>query len=453
LPVREPLGSPRRPLAAAIALIAMLASASACLDREPEPAAPATPAVESAPDRATPRDEVESSVERASLARGESLDGLLRRLGIDDVARLELVRALDGPLDLRRLVAGTGAAVRRTADGEILSVAVRPEAERFVRASRARDGWSVREVGVPVEIVVRTAGGTVASSVAQALSHERHAVPLVAAYSDVFQWDVDLFVDPRPGDRVGLVYEMRRVGATPADTPAFRDLPARQGQELGIGRILAASYDGTIASSRAFWVADGSDRGDYYDDDGKPLRKTFLRSPLNYRRISSRFSGGRMHPVLRRVVPHHGVDFAADAGTPVVAAADGRVISAGWDGPLGKAVRVRHGNGIETLYGHLRGFARGVRSGAEVRQNEVIGFVGATGRATGPHLHYTMRVHGRAIDPLRFDNPPAEELPDALRPELARALRTWTPVLASIRTDPDTRLARSGATAEDRWGG
>jgi murein DD-endopeptidase MepM/ murein hydrolase activator NlpD len=129
------------------------------------------------------------------------------------------------------------------------------------------------------------------------------------------------------------------------------------------------------------------------------------------------------------VVPHHGVDFAAAPGTPVVAAADGRVITAGWHGALGRTVRIRHGSEYVTVYGHLRGFARGIRAGSEVRQNQVIGYVGSTGRATGPHLHYTMIHRDRPVDPLRFRNPPVDPLPPELVPRLERSRRTWAPFL------------------------
>jgi murein DD-endopeptidase MepM/ murein hydrolase activator NlpD len=209
-----------------------------------------------------------------------------------------------------------------------------------------------------------------------------------------------------------------------------------------------------MASSSAFWVEDDGRGGDYYDADGEPLRKTFLKSPLNYRRISSGFTNRRRHPITRRVVPHHGVDFVAAPGTPVVAAADGRVISAGWDGALGKAVRLRHGNGYKTIYGHLRGFARGVRRGAQVEQNQVIGYVGATGRATGPHLHYTMLYNDRAINPMTFDNPPVAPLDESYRPGLDRARMTWAPVLQAIRPgEPDMGVASGSATARESGAG
>jgi murein DD-endopeptidase MepM/ murein hydrolase activator NlpD len=235
--------------------------------------------------------------------------------------------------------------------------------------------------------------------------------------------------------------------------PPFDDRVERAGDNLGLGRILAASYEGRIASSRAYWVDHGDGRGAYYDDKGAPLRKTFLKSPLNYRRISSRFSNGRRHPITRKVVPHHGVDYAAAPGTPVVAAADGRVASAGWDGALGRAVRIRHGSEYVTIYGHLQSFARGIRKGVEVNQNQVIGYVGSTGRATGPHLHYTLIERGRAVDPLRFENPPSAPLAPELLPRLEAAMRNWSPVLAALAPPASDLAGLPPTTAGQRGPG
>jgi murein DD-endopeptidase MepM/ murein hydrolase activator NlpD len=148
--------------------------------------------------------------------------------------------------------------------------------------------------------------------------------------------------------------------------------------------------------------------------------------------------------VTRKVVPHHGVDFAAAPGTPVVAAADGRVFEAGWQGALGRAIRVRHGSEYVTVYGHLQGFARGIRAGAEVRQNQVIGFVGSTGRATGPHLHYTLLHRETPVDPLRFRNPPVEPLPADLMPSFERARMAWGPMLGTERWVAGTSVSMTG---------
>lgn len=449
----------RRPWPVSLSLVVLtlaaagvlLWSTTGCLEpaRSVPDAAPAERALGDA--RATPTPETDHEPERATLRRGETPDALLSRVGLDDGERREVLGALAGAVDFRRLRPGTGVALVRGDDGGLRSVALRPGPERYATATREADGWTVDWTEVPVDVTVRTAGGVIESSVAQALAHVPHARSLVADFADVFQWDVDLFVDPRPGDEVRIVHEVRRLGDLDPAAPGFRDLPTTPGTELGAGRILAASYRGRIASSDAYWVPDGEEGGGhYYDASGTPLRKAFLRSPLNYRRISSGFSRGRMHPVLRKVVPHHGVDFAANAGTPVVAAADGRVVSAGWEGALGKAVRIRHGNGFVTVYGHLRGFARGIRAGVPVDQNDVVGYVGSTGRATGPHLHYTMLVHGRPIDPLRFENPPVAGLPDELRPVLRASLRAWEPILASVRPGAESTSDIAEADAPTR---
>ncbi len=381
-------------------------------------------------------------IERATLEPGHTLAEALASVGLEPAQRVAAVTALRSALDPRRLPAGTGLTARFSPSGRLEGIAVRGEEDRFVRVTFSDDRIEAAVRDVPIETEIVTTGGIVATSVAQALEHDPEATALVPAYADIFQWDVDLLVEPRPGDVVRVAYERRVLGAPPVDLPSLRGDAPKQGAEIGIGRIVAASYEGALARSTAYWVETAGGDGGYYGPDGTPLRKTFLKSPLNYRRISSRFSQARRNPVTRRVVPHHGVDFAADAGTPVVAAADGRVIAAGWAGPLGRCIKVRHGGGYVTVYGHLSGFARGVRTGANVRQNEVIGFVGATGRATGPHLHFTMLHDGRAIDPLKFRNPPVESLPAALRPRLENARARWDPVLTAVHpAEPGWEMA------------
>lgn len=369
----------------------------------------------------------------ARLGAGRTIAEVLGEFGLEPASTHRLVRALGDELDPRRLRPETGFRAGFDEGGTLVRLAIRDRADRFLRIEDAStEAPSVETVPLPVVTSVAHAGGRIETSVAQALTVEAGHSALVRAYADVFQWDVDLLVDPRPGDEVRVAYETRRLGEVPEDLPGFGRAPTRPGEFLGVGRILAASYDGRVARSEAFWVADVEDSGGYFDRGGRALQKTFLRSPLNYRRISSGFSRARRHPVTRKVTPHHGVDFAAAAGTPVVAAADGRVHFTGRQGPLGIAVRIRHGSEYETVYGHLSRIAEGIRSGASIRQNQVIGYVGATGRATGPHLHYTLIERGRPIDPMRFKNPEAAPLRADLRPALQRAIVTWSPRLAAI---------------------
>ena len=444
------------PLVALVAGLLWLQRADDRLDTTPQQAATAAaddgPDGTGAPDTDDPAtrhadpatDGGRLTLEAMELGRGRTLDRVLNDLDLSAQTRFRLLEALRPVLDLRRLPPETGIVVARNPEGEIERLAIRAEPDRFIRLTLApADGDTrVEEIPLSVRTTIETAGGRIASSVSQALSDCPRGTQLTLAYADIFQWDVDLLVDPRPGDQIGVVYEEHRLGQVPRDLPSLGGAARETGQFLRLGRIVAASYDGSTADSIAFWVEQPDGGGGYFDLEGRALQKTFLKSPLNYRRISSYFSRARRNPVTRKVVPHHGVDFAAAAGTPVVAAADGRVTKSGWDGPLGRAIRIRHGSEYETVYGHLSRVARGIAPGTMVRQNQLIGYVGSTGRATGPHLHYTMNVRGKPIDPLKFENPPVAPLPDDLRPGLERAKSSWSGLLESIPSSME--LATSG---------
>jgi len=393
----------------------------------------------------------EYSVERFFIGQGGSLAAACDRLSLTAETRRRVLETADRHLDLRRLSPRTGVAVRRDADGRIVSLAIRSAPDRFLRITLPDGRSALRAELLPLTVQTRveTTGGVVSTSVAQALGHSAHNHTLTQAYADIFQWDVDLLVDPRPGDEVKLVYEVETLGAAAADLPRFGDAASEPGEFVGIGRILAATYHGAVADATAFWVEDGVAWGNYYDGDGRPLRKNFLRSPLNYRRISSGFSQARRHPVTRKIVPHHGIDFAAASGTPITATADGRIVSVGWDGALGQAVRLRHGSTYVTVYGHMRSFARGIKPGVEVRQGQVLGYVGATGRATGPHLHYTVLHHGRPINPMTMKNPSVDPLEDRMLPWLAESRRRYSPVLAAIRTERHVDVATRQPAASE----
>jgi len=207
----------------------------------------------------------------------------------------------------------------------------------------------------------------------------------------IFESDVDFNTELRPGDSFKAAVETMYL----------------EGRFSRYGRTLAAQLDPGQRVLRAVRF-DGPRRTEYYTPDGVPLRKTFLRSPLKFTRISSRFSHARLHPILNVVRPHLGVDYAAPTGTPVRAAADGVVVSAGWSGGYGKVVRMRHTRGLETLYGHLSRID--VKRGQRVEQGERIGAVGMTGLATGPHLDYRTIRSGVFVNPLTIQPPPAEPI-------------------------------------------
>jgi murein DD-endopeptidase MepM/ murein hydrolase activator NlpD len=230
--------------------------------------------------------------------------------------------------------------------------------------------------------------GTIASSLYETMMAQGEQPQLIMDYTDVFGWEIDFFSEVQPNDRFAILFERK-----------YCDSAC-----IGYGAILAAAYWGQVGSFAGYRFTDPDGTTDYYNAEGQNLRKTFQKSPLRFSRVSS-FFGRRFHPILRRTRQHAGIDYVAPRGTPVEAVSDGRVVSAGWSGGYGRLVAVRHAEGYETRYGHLSGFGKGIRSGASVRQGQVVGYVGSTGVSTGPHLHYEVRKFGSAVNPLRL-NPP-----------------------------------------------
>ncbi len=214
---------------------------------------------------------------------------------------------------------------------------------------------------------------------------------IIMDLADIFAWDVDFNVDMRKGDSFKLLYK----------ESLYR------GKVVKKGPIVAAEIVNQGKRFRAFYYKDPSGHKDYYDDNGNSLRKQFLKAPLHYRRISSYFSRHRYHPILKRYRPHHGIDYAAPFGTPVVSTGDGKVIFAGRKKGYGRFIVIRHNSRYSTAYGHLSRVKRGIRRGRYVKQGEVIGYVGSSGLSTGPHLHYEFRVRGRPVNPLRYRFPSA----------------------------------------------
>jgi murein DD-endopeptidase MepM/ murein hydrolase activator NlpD len=234
--------------------------------------------------------------------------------------------------------------------------------------------------------------------------------------ADVLQWDLDFNRDLQPGDRFDVLFE-----------EVYLD-----GRYFGIERVLALAY---AQSNRKLEVYSYGKSGEFYDAEGRPSEKMFLRAPLPYSRVTSKFSARRFHPVLKIARPHYGVDYGAPVGTPVRVTAAGTVISAGWEGGGGKTVKVRHPNGYVTCYLHLSRFAAGIRAGARVRQGDLIAYVGATGLATGPHLDYRVQRDGTWIDPQSLKSVPGAPL-DAVQGADFRRLRdVIRPILAGT-VDP-----------------
>ena len=356
-----------------------------------------------------------------TLRKGESFYTGLRRRGVAPQYILELARSLKKTVDLHRVRPGGVYAFSCDSTGAIQWFSYQPDPETRIVVKREGGRLMVRKERVPLERVERSLTGVVNSSLYEAILAAGGTPRLVWEFADIFQWDIDFHTEPRRGDRFALVWEEYH----------------KDGRVVRQGHILAAVYLGRVGEHWAVYFRDPSGREDYYTLEGKSLRKMFLKSPLRYRRISSNFNRRRLHPILRRYMPHWGVDYAAPPGTPVHATADGVVVFRGYKGPNGNMVILRHRNGYRTYYLHLSRFARGIVKGRKVKQGQVIGYVGATGLATGPHLDYRVRKGRRFVNPLKLRASKAPSVPrrywEEFRGVRDRYVRTLEGVLARER--------------------
>jgi murein DD-endopeptidase MepM/ murein hydrolase activator NlpD len=242
---------------------------------------------------------------------------------------------------------------------------------------------------------IRTAKGTISTSLWNTMEASHLDVDLILSMADVYAWTVD-FYGLQKGDDFKVIYEQVSVDSIPVSS----------------GRIIAAVFRSNGKTNYAFNFGQNADKG-YFDENGQSLRRSFLKAPLHFSRISSRYSRARMHPILRIVRPHFGVDYSAPRGTPIVSLGDGRVLEAGWKGGYGRYISIRHNSVYTTSYAHLSGYAKGIRAGTNVRQGEVIGFVGSSGLATGAHLDFRVYSNGAPVDPLKIESPPTNPVPQA----------------------------------------
>jgi murein DD-endopeptidase MepM/ murein hydrolase activator NlpD len=324
------------------------------------------------------------------IHRGRTLADALRREGVSPRMVDEIARGMRPVFDFRYAHAGDSFALVRDDGGGLLSFEFQRGRRDLYRLRPGENGaFLPSHQEAPLERRVIRLWGTVHRSLFETMVALGEGPDLVHDFADIFAWDIDFSRQTRPGDRFRAVFEK------------FYD---RDGF-VRYGKVLAAQYAGTHETLVAVYFEDDDGYGDYYRTDGSSVRRTFLRAPVRYTRISSRYSKSRLHPVLKVRRPHEGVDYAAPVGTPIWAVADGEVIFRGWSGGFGRLVKVHHPNGYVSYYGHLSRYAEGIENGARVRQRQVLGYVGATGLSTGPHLDYRLKANGRFVDPLRVKFP------------------------------------------------
>jgi murein DD-endopeptidase MepM/ murein hydrolase activator NlpD len=349
------------------------------------------------------------TVVRGVILRNETLASTLAGL-VSPAAVHRLVETARPIHDLARVSAGRPFRIALGPDGLLTTFTYGIDELRTLRVVRHGEDLEADLVTRSYETRAAVVTGRIESSLFEAVEAAGEGDELAVDLADIYAWDVDFNTEIQPGDSFRVVFEKQFL----------------EGTFVRNGSILAAELTRGDRVLRAF-RHEGAGGAGYYDAEGRPMRRAFLRSPLHFTRISSRFGRSRLHPILNVRRPHLGVDYAAPTGTPVSATGDGVVIAAGWDGGLGRSVRIRHPNGYETLYGHLSRIA--VRRGQRVSQGTRIGAVGATGLATGPHLDYRMRRDGRFIDPLRLRSAPAEPVAAGERAAFGETVRRWSALL------------------------
>jgi murein DD-endopeptidase MepM/ murein hydrolase activator NlpD len=369
--------------------------------REPEAAAPA---------KTDAFREITGKIER-----GETLFDIFKKYKLDPRALFQLKEASADVYRLRDLRPKQSYRIVVDDNDRINSFVYWIDDDTMLNITSTESGLCAVKVPVPYEKRILHIGGRIKDNLISSMGGGRDNLMLALQLADVFAWDLDFTTDLRKNDRFKIVVE-----------GLYRD-----GEFRKYGDILSAEF---VSDGEDYFAYRYSHDGktDYFDADGKSLRRAFLKAPLSFRRISSRFSNRRFQPILKIWRPHHGLDYAAPTGTPVSASGDGTVIFAGRSGGYGNLIKIRHRNGWKTYYGHLSRFARGIRKGKRVEQGQLIGYVGATGLATGPHLHYEMRIHNKPVNPLSVKIPHGEPIPERLMADFRRVKGEMDAQLASI---------------------
>jgi len=359
------------------------------------------------------------------IRRGDTIGSVLARLEVDDPDATAFLRTDPAARPLYRLRPGKALRVVTDADGRLQVLRFVAGNGELLTIERHDGRFTATTTAAPIEVRWEMASGEIVSSLYAAADASNLPDAITLQMTDVFGGDIDFYHDVQRGDRFSVVYEARYL----------------DGEAVGVGRIVAAEFTHVGKVSRAFLWRDASGAESYFSEDGKALRKAFLRAPMEFSRISSGFTSARFHPILHTWRAHKGVDYPAPVGTPVRTTADGRVVFAGRQNGYGNVVQIQHRGVFSTLYAHLSRIAPQAKRGAHVNQGDVIGYVGQTGWATGPHLHYEFRVGNEPRDPQAVALPNGEPLSPADRPAFAAQIQPAAAQLAIARSLEGSPLA------------
>jgi murein DD-endopeptidase MepM/ murein hydrolase activator NlpD len=366
------------------------------------------------------------------IKKGETLFDIFKKYKLD-ISELYKIREASANIHrLRELYPGRPYKIVLDNNEQINSFIYGIDDDCSLNINRTDKGYCAEKVPINYEKRILHIGGTIKDNLIASMGEGNENLLLALQLSDIFAWDIDFTADLRNNDSFKIVVE-----------GLYLD-----GKFKKYGNILSSEFSNNSDVYRAY-TFEQNGKIDYYDEMGKSLRKAFLKAPLSFRRISSVFSRGRYHPILKIYRPHQGLDYAAATGTPVSAAGDGTVLYAGRRGQYGNLIIIRHGNGYKTYYGHLAKIDKGVRTGVQVDQGRIIGYVGATGLATGPHLHYEMRINDRPVNPMSLKIPRGATISETMLVAFRQFTDRMNSELASVK--PSNHIAvGNAATRESR---
>ena len=358
--------------------------------------------------------------QEVTIKSGDSLAGIFSRLGLTPQQLQSLLDQGGAINNLKKIYPGQVLRLVTSTEHGLEKLMYPVDELSTLEITRNGDSFDVSTSHRTPERRIKNASGVINSSLFLSAQQAGLSDNLTMELAGIFGWDIDFALDIRKGDAFTILYE-----------DMYLD-----GEYIGNGNILAAEFTNNGKRFQAIRYTDAGGKTDFYSLDGKSMRKAFLRTPVEFSRISSRFSSGRKHPILNRIRAHKGVDYAASRGTPIKATGNGKIVHRGRKGGYGHTIILKHGTKYSTLYAHMSKFRRGLKVGSRVKQGQTIGYIGSSGLATGPHLHYEFRLNGVHRDPLRVKLPGADPLKKKYRDdfnEKAEALVAQLDLVRSVR--------------------
>ncbi len=360
-----------------------------------------------------------------TVKAGDSLSVLFNRAGLADTVLYHFLNSSKAAKQLTKVFPGQTVDFNLDANGKLLGLRYQKSRLESILFERNSKGFAAKSTIIKPDVYNAYREATITNSLFLAGTRAGMEESLIMELASIFGWDVDFALDIRANDSFKVLYEEHFVN----------------GEKLRNGPILAAEFTNQNKTFRAVRFTDEKGVSNYYTPKGKSMRKAFLRTPVDFARISSHFNLQRKHPILNRIRAHKGTDYAAPTGTPIRAAGNGKVAFKGTKGGYGRTVIIRHGQSYKTLYAHMHKYGRGIKSGVRVKQGQVIGYVGKSGLATGPHLHYEFYKNGVVRNPVSVELPKAKSIPKA---QLATFKLQTRPLVAQLdKIDNSTQFALS----------